>query len=304
MKDLVTCYTTVEGRRILLRYSTRDPLRRLRRHSRGKDITHCQLQVARQHLRAAVSLLNWLTGHNLALATGRRTDLERWTTSGDARLRQEAGHFVRRALSQRIARDLTVPAERCNGPSPSMDIEARWAGARRLLHDDILKSEDRLAGPLLLLHAGWPAALSRLTADRIEATEAAVRIPLGAVPADLPAPVAYLSLQQAEVRRSHAVIGWTDSPWFFPGGRPGRPSSAWAMGERLRKLGIRLLLSRSTALFQLATDLPAAVLPAPSASRSPPPSMAAGRRWRLGRLHSRDQFNEAPATSKEDAHAP
>ncbi|HEY8986065.1 MAG TPA: hypothetical protein VIU15_41630 [Streptomyces sp.] len=32
------------------------------------------------------------------------------------------------------------------------------------------------------------------------------------------------------------------------------------MGERLRKLGIRLAESRSTALFQLATELPAAVL--------------------------------------------
>ncbi|WP_260462499.1 hypothetical protein [Streptomyces sp. TRM72054] len=32
------------------------------------------------------------------------------------------------------------------------------------------------------------------------------------------------------------------------------------MGERLRKLGIRLAESRSTALFQLATELLAAVL--------------------------------------------
>jgi antirestriction protein ArdC len=32
------------------------------------------------------------------------------------------------------------------------------------------------------------------------------------------------------------------------------------MGERLRKLGIRLAETRSTALFQLAAELPAAVL--------------------------------------------
>ncbi|MEV4919581.1 hypothetical protein AB0K47_22565 [Streptomyces tirandamycinicus] len=32
------------------------------------------------------------------------------------------------------------------------------------------------------------------------------------------------------------------------------------MGERLRKLGVRLAEARSTALFQLATELPAAVL--------------------------------------------
>jgi hypothetical protein len=49
-------------------------------------------------------------------------------------------------------------------------------------------------------------------------------------------------------------------PWLFPGGQPGRPISVWAMGERLRKLGIRLAETRSTVLFQLATELPAAVL--------------------------------------------
>ncbi|MDX3229150.1 hypothetical protein [Streptomyces sp. ME19-01-6] len=32
------------------------------------------------------------------------------------------------------------------------------------------------------------------------------------------------------------------------------------MGERLRNLGIRLAEARSTALFQLATELPAVVL--------------------------------------------
>ncbi|WP_406471047.1 hypothetical protein OH738_36200 [Streptomyces hirsutus] len=260
VKNLVTCHATAEGRKILHRYATWHLLRRLRRRSRGKDITHYQLQVARQHLRAAVYLLNWLADQNLILATCRQADLERWMTSDDARLRQEAGHFVRWALSQKIARDLSFPAERWNGPSQPMDVEARWATARRLLHDDTLKSEDRLAGLLLLLYAQWPAAISRLTVDHIEETDGAVRIRLGAVPVDLPAPVADLALQQVAVRRSHAVLGRTDSPWLFPGGQPGRPISAWAMGERLRKLGIRLAEARSTALFQLATELPAAVL--------------------------------------------
>ncbi|MFJ5726245.1 hypothetical protein [Streptomyces sp. NPDC093149] len=43
--------------------------------------------------------------------------------------------------------------------------------------------------------------------------------------------------------------------------RPARPSDqCLGHGERLRKLGIRLAEARSTALFQLATELPAAVL--------------------------------------------
>ncbi|MGY4920552.1 site-specific integrase [Streptomyces sp. 900116325] len=260
VKDLVASHATAEGRKILQRYATWHLLRRLRRRSRGKETTHYQLTVARQHLRAAVYLLNWLAGQNLTLATCRQTDLERWMTSDDVRLRQEAGHFVRWALSQKITRALTFPAERWNGPSQPMDDEARWATARRLLHNDTVKPEDRLAGLLLLLYAQWPAAISRLTVNHIEETDGAVRIHLGAVPVELPALVAELALQQVAARRSHAVLGRTDSPWLFPGGQPGRPISAWAMGERLRKLGIRLAEARSTALFQLATELPAAVL--------------------------------------------
>jgi hypothetical protein len=47
---------------------------------------------------------------------------------------------------------------------------------------------------------------------------------------------------------------------LFPGGQPGRPLSAFGLGERLRRLGLHSGRARSTALFQLATDLPAAVL--------------------------------------------
>uniref|UniRef100_A0AAU2VH03 Integrase n=1 Tax=Streptomyces sp. NBC_00003 TaxID=2903608 RepID=A0AAU2VH03_9ACTN len=288
VEDLVASHATAEGRKILHRYATWHLLRRLRRRSRGKETTYYQVKVARQHLRAGVYLLDWLEGQNLALATCRQTDLERWMTSEDARLRQEAGHFVRWALAQKIARDLSFPAERWNGPSQPMDDEARWATARRLLHDDTLKPQDRLAGLLLLLYAQWPAAISRLTVDHIEKTDAGVRIRLGAVPVELPELVAELALQQVEVRRSHAALARTDSSWLFPGGQPGRPISSWAMGERLHELGIRLAEARSTALFQLATELPAAVLArtlgiditSPSNGREPPPATGAPMRPR------------------------
>ncbi len=45
-----------------------------------------------------------------------------------------------------------------------------------------------------------------------------------------------------------------------PGGQPGRPISACQLAERLRQLGVQSGQSRSAALFQLATDLPAALL--------------------------------------------
>lgn len=54
-----------------------------------------------------------------------------------------------------------------------------------------------------------------------------------------------------------AVVGGEP---LFPGGQPGRPISAFQLGQRLRQLGLHPGQARSTALFQLATELPAAVL--------------------------------------------
>ena len=51
-----------------------------------------------------------------------------------------------------------------------------------------------------------------------------------------------------------------DAPWLFPGGQPGRPLSGSQIGLRLHKFGIRPQQDRSTALFTLAAELPAAIL--------------------------------------------
>ena len=77
----------------------------------------------------------------------------------------------------------------------------------------------------------------------------------------LPEPLSTLVRELVTTRRGHAVLGdQGTSPWLFPGGQPGRPISADRLGQRLRLIGLRPAEARSTALFQLATELPAAVL--------------------------------------------
>jgi len=77
----------------------------------------------------------------------------------------------------------------------------------------------------------------------------------------LPEPLASLTRDLLANRRGHAVLGdQGTSPWLLPGGQPGRPISADRLGQRLRSIGIRPAQARSTALFQLATELPAAIL--------------------------------------------
>lgn len=50
------------------------------------------------------------------------------------------------------------------------------------------------------------------------------------------------------------------SPWLFPGRNPARPIVHGGLGVRLKDLGISPQAGRTTAIMQLAAELPAAVL--------------------------------------------
>ncbi len=119
----------------------------------------------------------------------------------------------------------------------------------------------RVAGLLVLFYAQTASAISRLSLDSVETRDGRVRLRLGAEPIVLPEPLASLVLGLVASRRGHATLGdQGTSPWLFPGGQPGRPISASRMAERLRGIGIHAGQTRSTALFQLGTELPAAIL--------------------------------------------
>jgi integrase len=250
-----------DDKELLHRYAAWHLLRRLRQRNRGATATYGQLDTVRQRVRAAVGLLGWLRERGLTLASCSQADLDAWLAGTDATRKAEAGHFVRWAISCGINRHLQFAATRWTGPVGPLDHDGRWQQARRLLHDGTLATGDRVAGLLVLLYAQRPAALSRLTLDDIDTSDGTVRLRLGSVPVRLPEPLATLARELAVTRRGHAVLGEQGtSRWLFPGGQPGRPVSADRLGERLRQLGLRPGQARSTALFQLATELPAALL--------------------------------------------
>jgi hypothetical protein len=84
---------------------------------------------------------------------------------------------------------------------------------------------------------------------------------LGREPVVLPEPLAAHALHLVTTRRGHATIGdQGTSPWLLPGGRPGQAISPYRLSERLHMIGVHPGPARSTALFQLATELPAAIL--------------------------------------------
>ncbi len=233
---------------------------RLRYRNRAAHATHAQAAVARRNIQAATAFLDWLASRGQTLASCPQASLDEWMATAGPGQRGATGHFVRWAKNQQLT-SLDFPASRWGGPTRAIDTEARWEQAHRLLHDDSLKPEDRAAGLLVLLYAQQPAAISRLTLDHIQHSSAQTSLLLGRDPIVLPEPLASLILQLAATRQGHAVIGNKgSSPWLLPGGRPGQPISSYRLAERLHQIGIHPGPARSTALFQLATELPAAIL--------------------------------------------
>lgn len=247
-------------RQMLHRYAVWHVVRRLRVRLSGKYATNGQALAAQRYVRAAIALLDWLASRGLSLETARQGDLDTWMNEAQPCHRTDAGNFVRWARRNKLTR-LDFAATRWGGPSGMIDTEARWEQARRLLHDDSIRPEDRVAGLLVLLYAQRATVISRLTLGQVTATGGQVLIRLGHEPVALPEPLGALVLQLAATRRGHAALGDDGtSAWLFPGGQPGQPISAFQITGRLRKIGIHCGQARSAALFQLATDLPAAVL--------------------------------------------
>ena len=256
----ITERTDPDERQLLQRYAIWHALHRLRRRNNGRHATYGQAAAVQHHVRAATTLLDWFAAHDLELATARQGDLDTWLTTENGKHRREAGNFVRWARRHQLT-SLDFAATKWDGPSGVIDTEGRWQQARRLLHDQNIQPEDRVAALLVLLYAQWPAVISRLTLDHVHDDEHDVRLRLGREPIVLPQPLAELVRQLVAFRRGHATLGdQGTSRWLFPGGQPGRPISAAHLSERLRQVGLRPSQARSTALFGLATELPAALL--------------------------------------------
>lgn len=249
-----------DERQLLHRYAVWHVLRRLRHRVRDSRATYGQVVAARRNINAAIALLTWLSRRGMTIATAGQGDLEAWITDTDTTSGADAGNFVRWANKQKLTH-LDFPAVKWTGPTGRIDTETRWEQARWLLHDDTLKPEDRVAGLLVLLYAQTAAATSRLTLDHVEFDDNQVRLRLGREPVVLPEPVAGLVERLATHPSGHAALGdQGTSRWLFRGGQPGRPISSARLTERLRCLGIHAGPSRSTALFGLAAELPAAML--------------------------------------------
>ena len=86
-------------------------------------------------------------------------------------------------------------------------------------------------------------------------------IRFGREPITVPEPLGCLLRRHVTNCRGHARIGeQRHTPWLFCDGRPHQPISSFQLAKRLHQIGLQPGPIRSTALFQLASELPAAIL--------------------------------------------
>ena len=160
-----------------------------------------------------------------------------------ARLRpHRPGHTLDRPV--RAARPGPPVGRRATAP-PRRGIPGRRPG-RRAPHPALRPEAQRHHGP------DDPACPAR---GRPHAP------PPGQRPVVLPAPLDALVARLADGRKAPgSSLLSVPSPWLFPGRRPGSALTEDALAQRLHALGISPRQGRSTALFTLAAEVPAAIL--------------------------------------------
>ncbi|MGO4201961.1 hypothetical protein AB4Z09_09405 [Rhodococcus sp. TAF43] len=181
--DTVDDVADPENRKPVRHYATWHLMRRLRARNRGSPVTYGQFTGIRQRLRGAIAILDWLADQQLSLATCTQADIDRWLTDSNARYRTDGSGFLRWATTNKLVNTSLVGVGRgWQGPAELIAGEDRWATARRLLHDQTLKPEGRVAGLLVLLYAQRASTIAGLTTDHVTTGTNGVRLRLGSSP--------------------------------------------------------------------------------------------------------------------------
>jgi hypothetical protein len=249
-----------EHRQLLERFLRWYLLRHLRSGSTAAaPVGHGPYQRVKQRLTVAAAFLAWLAsrGHQLGECT--QHDLDSWFAAGPS-TRQHALTFLSWARRQRILRGIELPVIHTEAGAPPPTPAVRLAAIRRLLLDDALALEDRIAGCLVVLYGQQASRIAPLRVSEVSCTDAAIRLKLGIDWLGVPEPVATLLRHHLRNRSNMTTAANPASPWLFPGQLADEHRSYRRLVRVLHQLGIPAWASRLAAWHQLVRQAPPAVL--------------------------------------------
>jgi hypothetical protein len=236
-------------------------LRRARNRVRTRTFTEASGSWARQQIRVALGLLVWLDQRGTALADLTQPDIDDWLTSGPSQ-RYTIRYFLRWASSRQLAPSLTVPLRKIRNPDQILPEAQRWDQLQRCLRDESLPLRVRVAGGLLLLYGHPVSRTVEMKTTQISHHDGNTYLTFDQHPVLLPPAMARLITELGLAATPAAVLGGrgNQTTWLFPGQVPGRHLAVNGLVRQLGDHGIQARTSRSAALVNLATDLPAPVL--------------------------------------------
>ena len=234
-------------------------LPRLRRRADSQSSMAHSANNARGALRAVTDLIDGIASRGRNLQTATQTDLDAWFAHPGAQ-RWLARPFLAWAHQHKhLASNLQLPPTP-KRPAPELDDPQRWALARRLVADDTLPVDNRVAAALVVLYGQPLSRVARLTTNDLRAgADGTVNVTVDGRPMPLLEPFATL-IGQLPTRRTNGVTDQIPSIWLFPGGHAGKHVNPVILGHRLRAIGVESRNMRNSARAQLVTEIPPAVL--------------------------------------------
>jgi hypothetical protein len=235
-------------------------LPRLRRRAGTGVPMAASLSSARRALTAVLTLLEATRRDGRALAAITQADVDHWFARPASATCWQARGFLTWARARgHLPRPHTLPPPPTRITRPPLDHEHRWATARRLVTDDTIRADDRVAAALLVLYGQPLTRIAWLTRDDIRHGDGIVLAVLDGTPVPIHEPFATL-ITQLPIRRTSGLADQIDAPWLFPGRHAARPVGPLILASRLRALGISPAAMRNTARAQLAAEIPPAML--------------------------------------------
>jgi len=230
-----------------------------RREERGEPMTH-SMNNALNKVRQVVRFLEWIDERGERLASLSQASIDEWFALPGA-LPERARPFLVWAQGRNhISKDLEVPPSGRRSRLEIGDDATRWALARRIVVDDHLGADVRVAGALLLLYGQPLARIARLGRDNVrQSIDGTTILDLDGHPLPIHEPFATL-VEELPVRRRQGVRDQFTSNWLFPGDEPDRHVAPNTLATRLRRIGVEPRLMRNTARAQLAAEIPSSLL--------------------------------------------
>lgn len=248
-----------EDRRSFLRFARWRHLRQ----ARLKALTESQLAWRRRELILVSRFLHSLHSNRSTLQTVTQAHMDAWLTAG-TKDRTLIRPFLQWCADNAITRIKHLPVL----STPSLPKTAALAEdhRQRLLGEVLdpgveLDPGLRLAAGLVLVYGSRPHEIAGLRLQDFVAGDDSIHIRFGPEPLRLPEALE-IHARAALATRSVARFGGVhrDHKWLFPGPIHGRPVTTSTLTRRLRAIGVEPASARSTAMGQLAMQLPPVIL--------------------------------------------